>query len=571
MRNLLAFMLFLPSLCLAQVPTYVPADGLVAWWALDGDGSDQSAQGNDGAVFGATSTSDRWGSENSAMHFASIGDRIEFGEISNDIGLPNVGMTISTWFQGEAYPTSGQSVGQVCSAYYGPGNTQIRLEVVHGISNGPGHHLKYYWRCPNENDEPVSTDEFSTSDWNHYAMVVDPTDEEVRIYLNGSVVPELTSAYSASNDYFGGQSRNWMIGSYHPQINSVPHQFSGSIDDVGVWSRALTEAEIQALLLGEAPEYGCTDTNACNYDDTANADDGSCEYGCLYCGEGTVWDSISSTCVPAILSGDIAEDCTMMNLQELAQNHLLLVDQLATADSLLAICNGTADADAQWTCGDPLAYQDYDYATVLIGDQCWFAENLRSATYANGDSIPAGLSDAEWISTTAGATAVYGEGNSNCTQASPVMDPCDEGASLAAFGRLYNWFAADDYRNICPTHWHVPTDSDWMDLEVSTGMDSVDANNTGWRGTDEGLKLKSSIGWNNGGNGQDVLGFNAQPAGGRHPLEGRFLAAGDGGYFWTSTPDGTSAWIRRFKSDYSQIDRWPYNLRNGYSVRCVKD
>ena len=156
-------------------------------------------------------------------------------------------------------------------------------------------------------------------------------------------MPELTSAYSASNDYFGGQSRNWMIGSYHPQINSVPHQFSGSIDDVGVWSRALTEAEIQALLLGEAPEYGCTDTNACNYDDTANADDGGCEYGCLYCGEGTVWDSASSTCVPAILSGDIAEDCTMMNLQELAQNHLLLVDQLATADSLLAICNGTAE------------------------------------------------------------------------------------------------------------------------------------------------------------------------------------------------------------------------------------
>ena len=161
----------------------------------------------------------------------------------------------------------------------------------------------------------------------------DPTDGEVRIYLNGSVVPELTSAYSASNDYFGGQSRNWMVGSYHPQINSVPHQFSGSIDDVGVWSRALTEAEIQALLLGEAPQSGCTDTTACNYDDTANADDGGCEYGCLYCGEGTVWDSASSTCVPAILSGDIAEDCTMMNLQELAQNHLLLVDQLATADS----------------------------------------------------------------------------------------------------------------------------------------------------------------------------------------------------------------------------------------------
>ena len=78
-------------------------------------------------------------------------------------------------------------------------------------------------------------------------MVVDPTDGEVRIFLNGNIVPELTSAYSASNDYFGGQDRNWMIGSYHPQINSVPHQFSGSIDDVGIWNRALSEAEIEAL------------------------------------------------------------------------------------------------------------------------------------------------------------------------------------------------------------------------------------------------------------------------------------------------------------------------------------
>ena len=85
MRNLLALLLFVPSLCLAQLPDYVPADGLVAWWALDGDGSDQSEQENDGNVFGATPTSDRWGSENAAMYFTSIGDRIEFGEISNDI------------------------------------------------------------------------------------------------------------------------------------------------------------------------------------------------------------------------------------------------------------------------------------------------------------------------------------------------------------------------------------------------------------------------------------------------------------------------------------------------------
>ena len=281
------------------------------------------------------------------------------------------------------------------------------------------------------------------------------------------------------------------------------------------------------------------------------------------CGTGTVWDPVNEECIVAIPTDTDFDGCVTAGD---------VLNLLAT----FGICPPYPEwpdepTDTTWTCGDPLSYWDYDYATVLIDDQCWFAENLRTETYANGDPLPSGLSDGDWTSTNVGATAVYGEGNSNCTEASPVLDACEEGTSLAAFGRLYNWFAVDDSRNLCPTHWHVPTDSDWMDLEVSSGMDPVDANNAGWRGTDEGLKLKSNTGWNNGGNGQDGLGFNAQPAGGRHPLEGRFLAAGEGGYFWTSTPDGTSAWIRRLKSDYSQIDRWPYNLRNGYSVRCIKD
>ena len=535
MRNLLALLLFLPSLCLAQVPTYVPADGLEAWWALDGDGSDQSAQGDDGTVIGATPTSDRWGSSNAAMHFASIGDRIEFGEISNDIGLPNVGMTISIWFQGEAFPTSGQSVGQVCSAYYGPGNTQIRLEVVHGISNGPGHHLKYYWRCPNENDEPVSTDEFSTSDWNHYAMVVDPTDGEVRIYLNGSVVPELTSAYSASNDYFGGQSRNWMIGSYHPQINSVPHQFSGDIDDAGVWSRALTEAEIQALLLGEAPEYGCTDTNACNYDEAANADDGSCEYGCLYCGEGTVWNSATSTCVTAIVSGDIAEDCTMMNLQELAQNHLLLVDQLESC--------GTGP----WSCGDPVTFWNYNYPTTAIGDQCWFSENVRTTQYLDGSAIQEVTDGATWSGLSTGGRCGFDNSEAN----------------VSAYGYLYNWHAVNQSSGLCPAGWHVPTDDEWTDLEAYVTSE-------GFVGT-EGTALKAASGWGNNANGSNDFGFSGLPGGYRNTnTSGDFDKEGELGWWWSSTPDGSNAWYRDLSSN-SVLDRTLGNPRYGFSVRCVKD
>jgi hypothetical protein len=262
----------------AQAPGYVPSEGLVAWYPLDGTAEDLGSQTINGSVLGPTSTIDRWGNAEGAMHFEELGDRIELGEISSTIGTPNTGMMLSCWFKGEAIPSSGQSVGQVVSAYYGPGDRQIRLEVVHAISNGPGHHLKYYWRCPAENDEPVSSEEFSTSAWNHYVMVVDPSTSEVRIFLNGAVVQDMTASYSPSNDYYGQATRNWMIGSYHPQINSVPHQFFGDVDEVGIWDRALTDEEILALFESPNPAIvmGCTDDAACNFNPEATEDDGSC-------------------------------------------------------------------------------------------------------------------------------------------------------------------------------------------------------------------------------------------------------------------------------------------------------
>ena len=45
-----------------------------------------------------------------------------------------------------------------------------------------------------------------------------------------------------------------------------------------------------------------------------------------------------------------------------------------------------------WACGDPFEYQGYDYETVQIGEQCWFAENLRSESYQNGDVLPSAQS-----------------------------------------------------------------------------------------------------------------------------------------------------------------------------------
>ena len=580
------FTLLFAASCLTavgQVPDYVPTNGLVGWWPLDGNAIDNGASSIDGIIYGATSGLDRWGDPTGAMRFQNVGDRIELGEISSNIGSPNSALTISCWFKGEAFPSSGASSGQLVSAYYGLGQRQIRLEVVHAISNGPGDHLKYYWRCPEENDEPVSGDEFSTSNWNHYVMIVDPSTSEIRIMLNGFVVEDLSATYSPENDYSGMETRTWMFGSYHPQINNLPHQFFGEIDDIGIWNRALNDAELLALFTNEQPilgcandeacnfnfdaeiddgsclyldacgecggdsTSGCTDSYACNFDAEAACDDGSCDYSCCpgpgCCTEGMYWDWELSGCYN-INPADINLDgCVQLN-------------------DLLGLLSAYGDCGAEestWQCGDLLEYQGYDYETVQIGEQCWFAENLRNENYENGDAIPADLSDSEWENTTSGAVAVYGDGNSNCYDFSPDGDACDETWSLNEFGRLYNWYAVDDARGLCPSGWHVPTDGEWTVMTDFLGGELV-----------AGGQMKTTFGWNNGGNGSNTSGFRGLPGGFKN-WDGSSLKAGEDGNWWSSSGVEEGAWhlfIRDFTDEAFLSGTIP---AQGFSVRCIKD
>jgi uncharacterized protein (TIGR02145 family) len=214
------------------------------------------------------------------------------------------------------------------------------------------------------------------------------------------------------------------------------------------------------------------------------------------------------------------------------------------------------------TCID-VEMNGHTYAVVEIGDQCWFAENLRTTVYGNGDVIPAGLNDGEWNSTTAGATAVYGEGSSGCQNYSPDIDACDEAQSLAAYGRLYNWYAVDDARGLCPAGWHVPTDGEWTELE-----DYITSE--GFAGT-EGTALKSTTGWSSNGNGTDNFGFSALPGGLRFSLNGYFDNAGYDGDWWSSSPFGGNAWLRNLNYFDPDINRYYYEPRYGFSVRCLRD
>jgi uncharacterized protein (TIGR02145 family) len=101
------------------------------------------------------------------------------------------------------------------------------------------------------------------------------------------------------------------------------------------------------------------------------------------------------------------------------------------------------------------------------------AENLKVTHYSDGSEIPNSTNNGDWSGLSTGA---YGDYDNNPTNSE-------------TYGRLYNWFAVDDERGLCMEGWHVPSDVEFMELEMFLGMSEEEANSFEIRGTDEGSKL----------------------------------------------------------------------------------
>jgi uncharacterized protein (TIGR02145 family) len=187
------------------------------------------------------------------------------------------------------------------------------------------------------------------------------------------------------------------------------------------------------------------------------------------------------------------------------------------------------------------------YNTVTIGTQTWMKENLKTTTYNDGTIIPNITYDATWNVPGGGAYCDY---NNN-----PVYGNI--------FGRLYNFYAAADGRNLCPTDWHVATDADWTTLTVNLG------------GTDiAGGKMKEAgiVHWTDPNvSGTNESGFTALPGGYRY-IDGTFQYISSYAYWWSSTADvGSFAFSMGLWSGDGKTIRGRDWGTYGFSVRCIKD
>jgi uncharacterized protein (TIGR02145 family) len=200
------------------------------------------------------------------------------------------------------------------------------------------------------------------------------------------------------------------------------------------------------------------------------------------------------------------------------------------------------------------------YYTVTIGKQVWMVENLKTTHYNDGTEIAQGSSIGDYS----------GEAEPEYWFAYN-----DNLANVDTFGRLYTWYVVNSFHDICPKGWHIPTDSEWNELQVFLGMIPSDTILICSENNDISGKLKETglKHWTYPNTcATDEYGFKVLPAGYRRRFYQEFAYKGEYACFWTSTEwDNSNAWYRHFYYNKASICR-TYNLKNyGFSIRCIKD
>lgn len=198
------------------------------------------------------------------------------------------------------------------------------------------------------------------------------------------------------------------------------------------------------------------------------------------------------------------------------------------------------------------------YHSVTIGTQTWLTENLKTTRYSDGTAIPFLPDNAAWAATVTGAYCDYNNTPANST----------------IYGRLYNWYAADNNaatkissnggKNVCPTGWHVANHDEWNTLITFLGGETVAGGK---------LKETGTIHWLSPNTGStNETGFTALPGGVRN-FKGTYSFIYYYGFWWRSLDNSaTSAWYSAM--NYDDTGGYSYfsgNKQNGLSVRCIRD
>ena len=212
-----------------QAPNYIPSNGLIGWWPFNGNANDESGNGNNGSVTGATLTTDRFGNPNSAYYFA-INDIIDFG-VSNDFAITSSQTkSINLWFYSTTgkYPFLNKYKNSVVSNsnFFIGGDAPLFSQGDGIILTANGSNNLY---------QPIVA-----GNWFNVVAIYSGPNAIVDLYINAQHVQ------TAPLNYNSNISSRPLIVQGTKMTNDYDNA-DGKIDDIGIWNRALTVCEIQDL------------------------------------------------------------------------------------------------------------------------------------------------------------------------------------------------------------------------------------------------------------------------------------------------------------------------------------
>ena len=517
-----------------QTPSNIPTDGLVAYYPFNGNANDESGNDNHGIVNGATLSEDRNGHDNSAYNF-QVADWDAGNNGGDYIYIPHSSefnfesFTLSAWVYRTSVGASNSPqhltiLRKFEEGYNNPNGESWQFDIAHGTNNG-GSTLEgtiiEQSPSPAINFNCATAQTINENEWTNVIMTY--ANKTIKIFING-----VESCSSTNNNItLNTLGTSGISIGMSVQANGKWGPFDGSIDEVGIWNRALTIEEINTT-------FGATEieNNVQNIEHVL-----------------TQGNDANGIQLKGIADPTEAKDAaTKAYIDALIANLQSQIDDL--------------ESDNDDDCPP--------FSVLVYGTQEWSGGNACNITYRDGTPIPQVTDATEWQNLTTGAWSYYDN------------DPTK--------GKLYNWYAVmgihdtdpnTPNKEFAPEGWHVPTQAEWITLH-----NYLIANGYNYDGTTTENKIAkamaSTTGWLSSttlgtpGNNQSTnnsSGFNAYPKGWRYGFGG-FGGEGDTAVFWSTT-------------DYSSSDAYFFDIRNyreyvftggdfyykenGNSVRLVKD
>ena len=375
--------MFFGGKAISQVPSYVPANGLVGWWPFNGNANDESGNGNNGTVNGATLTMDRFGNANKAFYMDNGADLIC---TTSSFSTPN-SLTYSVWIKSvNSGFVMGYNNGQCVH-----GGQWDRTIIIDDNSK-----FRFYTFTGAQNFN-TATNNVINNVWNNIVVTMDFNGS--KIYLNGNLI-SINLSQTAGENYTG-----WFrIGGLIPNLNN---SMIGNYDDIGVWNRALTQQEISDLYLSNSCSNNLTISPTLNTQNisgnttfTAATSDLSPSFN-WQSDFGQGFQTLSNY---GNYSGANTNTLTISNVQ--LSNHNLPIRAISTSGNCVDTSN-VAILNVSNTCTSNIAIYDtittnvYDTLTTNVTVYDTITTNVYDTTYITiNDTLFTNVTDTLIINTT---------------------------------------------------------------------------------------------------------------------------------------------------------------------------